>query len=670
MSAKAFLNRVNDAASSSFSLGFGSFSSSFASRNGQADSFARRMVDHAHQQNGGGHRLSISDLVNLPITSARNPTHIGFFSFLLHAFHPARLWNPKHDTKREKIRVFTTADAFVIGFVSLAYFLSVTGISYIGLLAPSLQADSTLVYTPAAHGNLIVTMNILSTIGKLVMGGLNDLTNPRFMLALDFVLSAIFLLVFSLVHSLEPAYNPADVSLLVAMAGLNAFVLAGAWSGCIKFVHDHFRPAQWGRSVTLLAIASRLGAVLTAVALGSIIKSGYPWELAAQVSSFLVFMASVALSFTFCFAHPAAHLTALNEDGFHDTKNLYDALAPPASMHKTLHNPFDRAEVEKDLQHMGSALKHWAGWWTKRQFLTVAFCQGSMGVVGFGLLDFVPLIAINALGADTSTASYCSIGLPLGMALSNALGFFYIERLAGPSKANVVLVFLLLSLVVCVVLIIVIAVASNNGHVMDNGAAVLGVITCVLGFFIGYPYYAPTSAFAMHWGGPEHAALATSSLQFFSGLLIVVFDAVVGSFSSSGNWIAVCCVATAFALVALTTMAMYYHEELLIKKRLVKLMLNAEVAARVTEHDPAPSAAPAARSTGLERMRSEPEMDKAKWRRKDNRNHVRNEVAACAVFLLFVALVAIFASYVNWREGGSTSQFFNQQGVASGPGTG
>jgi hypothetical protein len=131
-----------------------------------------------------------------------------------------------------------------------------------------------------------------------------------------------------------------------------------------------------GRAVVVLAVGSRLGAVFTALVLGSVLRSGLVWVDGARVAAFLTFGALLPLGLTYAFPHPAGHLAAASEEEYHAKKHTHEGQAPPASLLRRAKCP-TRPEFERDCRALLVAMMRWCAWWTKRQFVTVVRCVRS-----------------------------------------------------------------------------------------------------------------------------------------------------------------------------------------------------------------------------------------------------------------------------------------------------
>ena len=433
--------------------------------------------------------------------SLRLPT-LGQFVFAIFSRQRGGL---KLDERRKLLRKLGSQDFLVIVALSLAYFCSVFSRVGISVLAPELQVDPDLSYDAAKHGQLIVTVQICSMIGKLINGFIIDMANPRYMLLIFMIGSASTILVLSWVHSLV-ADQAQRFSFMHGLAALNALFQSGIWTASTKFIHDHFRPAQFGKAIVVLAVFGKLGSVGALLILNAFVTSGNLfWIDAQRFASGITFFGTIALLFTFLFPHPAPGLAATSPEEYQEKKQCHDALAPSdEQLHPYKHRKCSRENIVYTLTFAKTALLRWLGWWSKRQFVLVAIANASMAVVCSveGLEAFLTMFFFNGIKVTSSVASQSAIVLPLGVGVSLLIGGFWIERLDRPSKADVVIFMLLFTSIASVILLVLTGEAEallDQNVLADTTGYLIGIIISIflIGLSMGYAFFVPISTFAV-----------------------------------------------------------------------------------------------------------------------------------------------------------------------------
>lgn len=412
----------------------------------------------------------------------------------------------KLDEKRRLWRQLGSADFLVIISLSAAYFCSVFSRVAISVLAPELQIDPELSYDAAKHGQLIVTVSICSMLGKLANGFVIDMANPRYMLLIYMIGSASCTLIMSFVHSLvQDQAN--KFAFLQGFAALNALFQSGIWTGSTKFIHDHFRPAQFGKAIVILSVMSNIGTVGALLILNALVTTGNLfWFDAQRFASGLTYFGTLGIVFTFMFPHPAGHLAAKTAEEHQEKKHGYDALAPSeAQLHPHRRQPTcSREKLEYYLQFAKASVLRWLSWWSKRQFVLVAMANGAMAVTCSveGLQAFLTLYFFNGLHLSSQIASQSAMVLPLGVALSLIVGGLWIERLDRPSQADVVIYMLLFGAIAAMILLILTSSAESllsQNVLADTTGYLVGVIIAIflIGLCIGYAFNVPVTTFAV-----------------------------------------------------------------------------------------------------------------------------------------------------------------------------
>lgn len=410
----------------------------------------------------------------------------------------------KFDEKRKAARKLSSPDFVVILCLSLAYFCSVFARVSLSVLAPELQVDPDLDYDASRHGQVVIAVQISFMIGRLVNGFLIDMANPRYMFLGYLLGSASTMFILSSVNTLVPDRDR-KFNFILGCASVNALFQSGTWSSATKFIHDHYRVAQYGKAIVCLAVFARMGSVGSMLILSALTtQSKLFWYDAMRFASGLTMFGTLPLLATFLYSHPAEHLAAKSAEEHYVKK--FDANAPAPSKEQISPHGFtcNYEVLVYNGRFARKALIRWLGWWTKRQFVIVAVANAAMSIVCSveGLEAFLTLYFFNGLKRTSQVASQSSIVLPLGVAFSLLFGGFLLERLDKPSRADGVIFMLMFAVLATALLLGVTGGAENalkEDPLTDMTGFMAGAIIALLlvGFFMGYAFFVPISTFAV-----------------------------------------------------------------------------------------------------------------------------------------------------------------------------
>ncbi|KAH9254083.1 hypothetical protein BASA81_007958 [Batrachochytrium salamandrivorans] len=216
--------------------------------------------------------------------------------------------NWRFDEKRRESRKLEWQDISLLLLLSLMFLLSTPARTHVNGLVNMLAADPMVNYSVARHGNLMFFGILAVSVGKLVTSFFLDLGSPlRWMFA--FLLSsALAVLFISQLHGIAPPGSDLFPA-LVALNAINVFAQCGLVASTNRYLHDHFKPAQYGRSLALIAIGGRTGSLVCSLILGSYIDGmgsspAQAWSQVSALASGMCFASIVPLAMVMRFPTP------------------------------------------------------------------------------------------------------------------------------------------------------------------------------------------------------------------------------------------------------------------------------------------------------------------------------------------------------------------------------
>jgi len=470
----------------------------------------------------------------------------------------------KADLKRARLKKFTLQDLGILALVSLALLLSTPARGHINALAGFIiLSDSLLMYTPTKHGQLLYVGAVASAIGKLFSGFFIDLYDPLLSFGIFVLCSAITVMLISELHNITDDSNP-DTQFLVLqiLSAFNVFFQSGIFASGVKFLHDHFRPAQYGRALTVFAIGGRLGSIASTVSVGQVASiPGSRWEDGSRVASYICFGALVPLLvIRLFFSHPATHLSAQTEDHYGPKAGTHDAPAPPRTMIRIGLPKCDAETRQRDWKHFVTALKRSVSWWQRRSFLLMVCTNAGMSVAiaweGFEGLQ--SLFTSRALHIPSGfTTGSVTIMVHIGAITSLILGGWFVEKFTRPGQARFVLIMIAIACIAQLGLVGLVAEIEGAGITVPTPryAPQARAVNFFIGLGLGYPFFVTVPKFAMNFGG-KHSALVTQALSLFALAVCAIAHTIFGVFAAR-SWTTVVAILFLFTLAALIAMLLF-----------------------------------------------------------------------------------------------------------------
>lgn len=434
--------------------------------------------------------------------------------------------NWRVDEKRRESRRLEWQDIGLLLLLSLMYLLSTPARTHVNGLVTILAADPMVNYSVTRHGHLMFFGILAVSVGKLVTSFFLDLGSPLRWMLVFLLSSALSVLFISQLHEMAPPGSDLFPA-LVALNALNVFAQCGLVASTNRYLHDHFKPAQYGRSLALVAIGGRIGSLVCALVLGSYVDSiglspAQAWAQVSQLASVMCFASIVPLAMVMRFPHPAEHLAHAHDQEYLQHLGQHHAKAPPRH----------RIHARDQLAHFKLGTKRYIHWFRSRSFLLICLANAGMAasITGEGFEGFLSVFIRKSLGTDSGMATaQVAIFLHLGAIASLILGGVFVEALDRPSQSRIVLCAMGIGCLGLVGLLV------TTGHDDDDHAARTSFFCLGLGF--GYPFYVTVSKFAIHYGG-EHAAMVTQTIALFSYAVCAILASCIGIIVlvENGSW--------------------------------------------------------------------------------------------------------------------------------------
>eukprot|EP00978_Attheya_sp_CCMP212_P040130 scaffold215824_cov58-Attheya_sp.AAC.2 len=462
----------------------------------------------------------------------------------------------RQDDKREVVRVLSKKDATVALLLSLSYMTFVFSRVFVAAIAPAMQSDDEeLEYTLEKHANLLVVVGIAYGVGKLVNGALVDAFHPIVCWVVYVVGSTTMVVFISLVNVFIPDVTRQDAKYryLVGFAACNALFQSGGWPAMAKLIYFTFKPAQYGRVFSFLAVGSRTGSILTSLIVGGILSFS-SWQNAARIMAAITFAGLIIFYLFIVYAKDLDH-NSNDLVEFDDKIHKFDAMPPPVD-HKPPYN-------------LSQQIKKYCSWLITPQFMLMGGSYALLGLLN-SFEGLLPIFLENTANPTSATAAAMGALLPFGIVASVIWGGIYLEQLnrRANAAASQILLFLLFLTSLGVTLWTAV-VEENNGCFGDSEVGclfVIGGLVLLFGFFLGYPYYIPPSKFALHFAGDD-AAMATSIFDVFAAALSATF-AAWGPALANINYALLTGVLSIASLVSFCLLWFFYYNEK--KKKLMR----------------------------------------------------------------------------------------------------
>ena len=466
-----------------------------------------------------------------------------------------------YDSKRAASRTFTTADALYLFCICVAYSCAIFSRVFISAVAPAMNDDPNLDYDVSKHGSLLVYSGIAYGVSKLINGYLISLFDPRKMLVMYLSGSSAVVLLLSATNLWIPFSS--KYAFLVCTALMNSFFQSGIWPACIKIFYMRFTPAQYGKALSCLGMASRLGSVFTSLTLGLVLQS-LPWEDACRTAAAVTFgggMLFVLGSFLMPFYVVSSESPAVVDEclAYETQKRTHDAPAPPSSFVKL----FERnSSFRKNL-------RMYRGWWSNSSFVKMAAVNACLAILTT-FEGFAALFASQVIQVEPALAAKLGATLPAGILFALVAGGLVIERYTTPSKATISIVLLFLNLLWISGLVVFSASVENQSHpcVGVGGTACVGFAGSLLflyGASMGYPYYVDAQRFTIHFGG-VHAAMVSSQFDTVSSALGAGFASLGSFLATSVGWTYVILMLLIAGFVAFFSLLSFHRESYATKR--------------------------------------------------------------------------------------------------------
>ena len=534
----------------------------------------------------GVDRERISRLEELLIKESKylihsNPT---FCTFLRQNCDPRTL---QLDRKREVLRQFTLVDIVVLCLLSSALLLTSPARGHLNSLAGLIiDEDPSFGYSPARHGEVLYYGSIATAVGRIVSGFIIDLHDPLHIFGGFSIVSALFVILISQLHQITLGYDSESrYAVFITLYVLNVFAQSAIFASGVKFLHDHFRSAQYGRSLVIYSIGGRLGSIIAGVAMGNVHNGiGLDWPTGSLIAALMCFGSVIPLVLIKRFPHPADHLVAPDHESFTDKLQTFESSAPPRQM---VHVGLPKCDANSQRQkwfQFKEALKRLASWWQRRSFVLMAGANAGMavGAAGEGFEGLQSLFTGKVLHIPRGLPSASvTVFFHLGSILSLVIGGIFIERLSRPSQSRVVLLMMTTSCFASIGLIALTATAQNIVSPSDELAAGARSVYFFLGFGLGYPFFVTVQKFAMNFGG-SHAGLVSQTLGLFATAVCAIANGAFGAVASR-SFPAIAVILTIFLSLGWFCMLLFDFFEWLAKIKLKHFYL-AEAVVRVFHH--------------------------------------------------------------------------------------
>lgn len=454
--------------------------------------------------------------------------------------------NWRFDEKRKESRKFEWMDICLLLLLSLMYVLCTPARGHINSITSLLAVDPNIGYSVVRHGQVMFFGIIAVAAGKLLTGFFLDIGNPLRWIFAFLLTSAVSVLVLSHLHNIYGDDTaPQDLfPSVIALHAINLFAQCGLLASTNRFLHDHFRPAQYGRSLAIIAIGGRVGSLISGLIMGSYVDTpGATWMEASLLASCMCFASIIPLCLVMLFPHPADHLAHVHEAEYLDKLGTHNASSPPKQ----------RLAARDQWAHLKLGIRRYIGWFRSRSFLLICIANAGMAVTitGEGFDGFISMFTRKALFVDTGFGvALVSIFLHIGAIVSLLLGGSIIEALNRPSQARMVLALMALG---CVGLG---GLSAATLTLVRNDDADRVCFFCI-GMGFGYPYYVVVSKFALHYGG-EHAAMVTQTIALFGYAVCAVVVTFIGVIVlQEDSWYYVIVMLLVFGIVGWFAMFVY-----------------------------------------------------------------------------------------------------------------
>ena len=163
--------------------------------------------------------------------------------------------------------------------------------NFFAVTSEAIRRDSSLNVRTSDISTILVAAGVAFGVTKAGIGVLIDcIGDGRIALWIFMVGTSLCTIVFAEVRS---------VNAMLIIAAVNAIFQAGAYPAASKVIYEMYPESMWGRMVSVLSIGSRVGALLTSVVLGLVLRfHGNDWRAAVRVAPIpvgVIFVVSIAV---------------------------------------------------------------------------------------------------------------------------------------------------------------------------------------------------------------------------------------------------------------------------------------------------------------------------------------------------------------------------------------